>query len=80
MVRSQTTDRPLPFWLDCTVANRREEQDGQHSIVGLNFSAWAVQHRGKKMDWFAVDGGAVGALGYWVLRQQITQFGHLNAG
>ena len=75
MVRAQAEERPLPFWLDCTVMNRGEREDGPYSIVGLHFNAWAVPNPGKGVvDWFAVgEGGAVGPLGAWVLRQQLTQ-------
>ena len=77
ILRSQTEGRPLPFWLDCSVVNRREEQDEQYCMVGLHFDAWAVPHRGKKtVDWFTVGGGgAAGPLVSWVLQQQLAQFG-----
>jgi len=75
MLCSQDGEQTLPFWLECTVANRAEQEDGSHTIVGLRFNAWAVPHRGKgAVDWFAVgEEGAVGPLGAWVLRQQLAQ-------
>jgi len=75
MLRSQKDGQTLPFWLDCTVANRAERKNEPYSVIGLNFNAWAVPHQGKGMvDWFAVgDNGAVGPLGAWVLRQQLAQ-------
>ena len=75
MLRSQGGGQPLPLWLECTVKNRAEKENGAHSIVGLNFNAWAVTHGGKDaITWFTVgEGGAVGPLGTWILRQQLVQ-------
>ncbi|MDR0466723.1 MAG: PilZ domain-containing protein [Deltaproteobacteria bacterium] len=77
MLRRQTKDRSLPFWLDCTVMNRREEEDGLHCAVGLHFHAWAAPQPGKtKIEWFSVgDEEAVGPLGSWVMREQLAHPG-----
>lgn len=73
MLCSQDGEQTLPFWLECTVANRGEQEDD--TIVGLRFNAWAVPHRDKgAVEWFVVgEAGAVGPLGAWVLRQQLAQ-------
>ena len=77
MLRSQDREQTLPFWLDCTVMNRRELEDASYNILGLHFNAWAVPSQGNDaVSWFAVgDRGAVGPLATWVLRQQLAQLG-----
>jgi hypothetical protein len=75
MLRSQEGERTLPFWLDCTVMTRGERGDEPHTVVGLQFNAWAVPNQGRDaVNWFAVgEEGAVGPLGAWVLHQQLAQ-------
>jgi hypothetical protein len=77
MLRAQTEEQTLPFWLDCTVMNRGAKEEKSHIVVGLHFNAWAVPQRGKDgVNWFAVgEGGAVGPLAAWDLRQQLAQLG-----
>ena len=77
MLRSQDGAQTLPFWLDCVVVNRREMEDAPDNILGLHFNAWAVPHQGNgAINWFAVgEGGAVGPLATWILRQQLAQLG-----
>ena len=81
ILRAQAGEQTLPFWLDCTVMNRGEKEGSRHIVVGLRFEAWAVPHQGKELvDWFAVgEGGAVGPLAAWVLRQQLAQLGQKRA-
>jgi hypothetical protein len=78
MLRSQEGEQALPFWLDCTVMNRSEREEGAHITLGLHFNAWAVSHRNRQeLAWFNVgEEGAVGPLGAWVLQQQLVQSGH----
>ena len=75
MLGSQAGEQTLSFWLDCTVVNCGEKENAQYSIVGLHFNAWAAPSQGKDVvTWFPVhEGGAVGALAAWVLRQQFAQ-------
>ncbi len=80
MLRSAEGEQTLPFWLDCTIMNRMEPtplpEEEATVILGLRFDAWAVPVQGKGVvNWFAVgEGGAVGPLASWVLRQQMAQF------
>jgi len=80
VLRAQEKEQLLSFWLDCTVMNRGTEEDGSLA-VGLHFNAWAIPQRSKgAVDWFAVgEGGAVGPLAAWVLRQQLAQLGRKKA-
>ena len=77
ILRSQVGEQTLPFWLDCTVMNRGEKEGARHIVVGLRFDAWAVPHQGRALvNWFtAGEGGAVGPLAAWILRQQLAQLG-----
>ena len=72
---SQAGEQTLSFWLDCNVANCGGKEDEPYSIVGLHFNAWAVPSRDRgAVTWFPVhEGGAVGTLAAWVLRQQFAQ-------
>ena len=72
---SQAGEHTLSFWLDCAVVNCADKENEPCSIVGLHFNAWAVPSHGKgAVKWFPVhEGGAIGALAAWVLRQQFAQ-------
>ncbi|MDR2695970.1 MAG: hypothetical protein LBC79_06285 [Deltaproteobacteria bacterium] len=75
MLGSWEAEQTLSFWLDCTVVNRGDRENEPYSVVGLHFNAWAVPSKARgAVSWFPVhQGGAIGSLASWVLRQQFVQ-------
>ena len=75
MLGAREAAQTLSFWLDCTVVNRGDRKNEPCSILGLHFNAWALPNKSKgAVSWFPVyEGGAIGSLASWVLRQQFAQ-------
>ena len=82
MLGSWEAEQTLSFWLDCTVVNRGDRESEPYSVVGLHFEAWAVPSKDRgAVSWFPVhQGGAIGTLASWVLRQQFMQAPSARAG
>ena len=79
LLRAPDSERPMPFWLACTVVSLVEDQqDTSNVIIGMKFKAWALSETGNScIVWFPTGkSGEVSPLASWVLRHQLEQNKH----
>jgi len=76
LLRAPDSERPMPFWLACTVISLAEDpEDTSSVIIGVKFKAWALSETGNSdILWFPTGkSGEVSPLASWVLRHQLEQ-------